>query len=62
MPPPSHVNMQGSHGSPTPRAHTLPAFSESPVSSLLGTLGARDEPLVCEPFPPAAATDSDDVL
>lgn len=40
MPPPSSVKMHGCHGSSTPRAHTLPAFSESCVSSLRGAEGA----------------------
>lgn len=30
-------------------AHTLPAFSELPVSSLRGALGARLDVLVCVP-------------
>jgi len=46
IPPPSHVNIQGSHASRIPRAQTLPAFSESRLSSLLGTLAARDDTLV----------------
>lgn len=33
--------MQGSHGSAQDLAHTLPAFSESVVSSRRGALGAR---------------------
>lgn len=41
--------MQGCHGSCTPRAQTLPAFSESSLSGRRGALGARLDVLVCEP-------------
>lgn len=52
IPPPSQHRMQGPHASFTSRAHVLPAFSLSLVSSRRGALGALDDVLVRESSTP----------